>query len=98
MADETERTPVEHARLEAIRAYLRLAFADWQLTDNWDRGRDAHVFRLVRYPEPIHLLTVGRTLVEEKAPAEMARLLAARGVAQALRDAPAHRVLLTSPG
>ena len=82
--------------IDSIRDYLRLAFRDWQLRNDWDHERDAHVFRLARHPAPIHLLTVPRALVEDNGPAQMIRLLASRGVAQALRAAPAHRVCLTT--
>lgn len=92
-----KRALAEEERLESIRAYLRLAFPDWQLTDDWNPRRDAHVFRLVRHPEPIHLLMVGRRVLEGNAPAQMVRLLSARGIARALREAPAHRVLLATP-
>jgi hypothetical protein len=80
--------------LESIREYLRNAFPDWTVIDALDNGRDAHVFRISRPREPIHVLTVHRQVLEDHTPAELVRLLAERRVAQAMRDAPVHRVLL----
>lgn len=91
------RARTKEARLESIRAYLRRAFPGWQLSDAREPRRDAHFFRLARPGEPLHLLTVHGNVLDKNAPADLLRLLTARGVGRALREAPGHCVLLAKP-
>ena len=81
-----------------MRRYLRAAFADWELADQWDWAREAHSFRLVSHQQPVHLLKVSRELLDDNEPARISAILAASSVAAALRATPGHRLLLTSDG
>ena len=90
--------PVAEERLAPIRQYLAQAFPDWELADQWDGNREAHTFRLEKHREPIHLLKVSRELLDDNQPAEIAAIIAGRGVADALRQFPTHRLLLTTRG
>ena len=90
--------PVSEERLEPVRAYLRQAFPDWELADQWDGDLEAHSFRLYRHREPVHLLKVSRNVLDDNRPEELSAMLGNRNTAQALRQAQAHRLILTSNG
>jgi len=90
--------PVPEERLEPIREYLRHAFPQWELADQWDGHHEAHSFRLTRAGNPVHLLKVSREFLEDNEPAEIAAITEGRGVAAVLRQAAQHRVLLTNNG
>lgn len=90
--------PVPEERLERVRVYLRQAFPDWELADRWDGDHECHAFRLTKHREPVHLLRVSRTVLDDNQPEELSVLLAARGVINALREVEHHRLLLTTHG
>jgi hypothetical protein len=90
--------PVAEERLEPVRNYLRNAFPNWELADQWDGHREAHSFRLILHGEPVHLLKVSREFFEDSELAEIALIIEQRGVANALRHSAEHRVLLTNAG
>lgn len=90
--------PVPEERLEPVRNYLRLAFPQWELADQWDGQHEAHSFRLTRHRDPVHLLKVSREFLDDHQPAEIAAIIEQRRVANALRHSAQHRVLLTNAG
>ncbi|MGE3162554.1 MAG: hypothetical protein AB7K53_11020 [Burkholderiales bacterium] len=89
---------VAEDRLEAVRRYLHDVFPDWALAEGWDGEHEAHTFLLKKPHEPLHLLKVSRTVLDDFGPRKLAGLLEDRQVARALRKAEKHRVLLTARG
>ena len=89
---------IAEERLEAVRKYLHQVFPDWALAERWDGEREAHSFLLKKPREPVHLLKVSRALLDDCGPRKLAGLLEAKKVANALREARPHRLLLTERG
>lgn len=85
-------------RLDAVREYLREVFPDWALAERWDGEHEAHSFLLKKPSEPVHLLKVSRSVLDHCGPKKLAGLLEGHQVAQALRKAEKHRLLLTQRG
>ena len=85
-------------RLDAVRGYLREVFPDWALAESWDGDREAQNFLLKKPREPLHLLKVSRSVLDQCGPRKLAGLLEGYQVASALRKAEKHRVLLTQRG
>ena len=89
---------IAEERLEAVRAYLQRVFPDWALAERWDDDHEAHSFLLKKPHEPVHLLKVSRAVLDGCGPSKLAGLLEERHVADALRRAQSHRLLLTQRG
>jgi hypothetical protein len=89
---------ISKERLDAVRAYLREDFPDWALAESWDGDREAQNFLLKKPREPLHLLKVSRTVLDQCGPRKLAGLLEGHQVASALRRAEKHRLLLTQRG
>jgi hypothetical protein len=89
---------IAEERLEAVRKYLHQVFPDWALAERWDNDHEAHSFLLKKPREPVHLLKVGRDLLDDCGPRKLAGLLESNKVANALREARTHRLLLTVRG
>lgn len=89
---------IAEERLEAVRKHLLQVFPDWALAERWDSEREAHSFLLKKPREPVHLLKVSRTLLDDCGPGKLAGLLEVRQVASALRNARTHRLLLSERG
>jgi len=85
-------------RLDAVRNYLHEVFPDWALAESWDDDREAQNFLLKKPSEPLHLLKVSRAVLDDCGPRKLAGLLQGRQVANALRKAEKHRLLLTERG
>jgi len=85
-------------RLDAVRGYLREVFSGWALAESWDGEREAQNFLLKKPREPLHLLKVSRSVLDQCEPAKLAGLLQGYQVASALRKADKHRLLLTQRG
>jgi len=89
---------ISQERLEAVRGYLRGVFPDWALAESWDGDREAQNFLLKKPREPLHLLKVSRSVLERTAPSKLSIMLEGHQVANALRKAEKHRLLLTQRG
>lgn len=89
---------ISEERLEAVRQYLHRVFPDWLLAERWDGDREAHSFLLKKAREPVHLLKVSRAVLDDCAPRKILGLLEGHHVADALRRAQSHRLLLTARG
>jgi hypothetical protein len=89
---------ISKERLDAVREYLRQVFPDWALAESWDGDREAQNFLLKKPSEPLHLLKVSRAVLDDCGPRKLAGLLIGRQVANALRKAEKHRLLLTERG
>jgi hypothetical protein len=89
---------VAKERLDAVRNYLHEVFPDWALAESWDDDREAQNFLLKKPSEPLHLLKVSRAVLDDCGPRKLAGLLIGRQVANALRKAEKHRLLLTERG
>jgi len=85
-------------RLDAVRRYLHQVFPDWALAESWDDDREAQNFLLKKPREPLHLLKVSRSVLDQFGPRKLAGLLEGHQVANALRRADKHRLLLTQRG
>jgi len=85
-------------RLNAVRKYLHQVFPDWALAERWDGDHEAHAFLLKKPREPVHLLKVSRAVLDDCGPRQLAGLLKDRRVADALRKAQPHRLMLTARG
>jgi hypothetical protein len=89
---------IAEERLEAVRRYLHEVFPDWALAERWDGEHEAHSFLLKKPREPVHLLKVSRTVLDDCGPRKLVGLLEGHQVASALRKAEKHRLLLTQRG
>ncbi len=89
---------IAEERLEAVRRYLHQVFPDWALAERWDDDREAHSFLLKKPREPVHLLKVSRSVLDDCSARKIAGLLEGRQVALALRKAEKHRLMLTARG
>jgi hypothetical protein len=89
---------ISKERLDAVRAYLQQVFPDWALAESWDDDREAQNFLLKKPREPLHLLKVSRSVLDQCGPRKLAGLLEGHQVASALRSAEKHRLLLTQRG
>jgi len=89
---------IAEERLDAVRRYLHQVFPGWALAEAWDRDRDAHTFLLKKPREPVYLLKVSRTLLDDCGPRKLAGLLEGHQVAHALRKASHRRLLLSGRG
>jgi len=89
---------IAEERLEAVRRYLREVFPDWALAERWDGEHEAHSFLLKKPREPVHLLKVSRTVLDDCGPRKLVGLLEGHQVASALRKAEKHRLLLSQRG
>jgi len=89
---------IAEERLEAVRRYLHQVFPDWALAERWDDEHEAHSFLLKKPHEPVHLLKVSRTVLDDCGPRRLAGLLEGQQVASALRKAEKHRLLLSRRG
>ncbi|MGH8687353.1 MAG: hypothetical protein ACREVQ_06555 [Burkholderiales bacterium] len=89
---------ISEERLEAVREYLHRVFPDWALAERWDGDHEAHSFLLKKAREPVHLLKVSRTVLDGCGPRKIAVLLEGHHVADELRRAQSHRLLLTDHG
>ncbi len=85
-------------RVDAVRKYLHQVFPDWALAERWDGEHEAHSFLLKKAREPVHLLKVCRAVLDDNSPRKLAGLLEGRQVANALRKAEKHRLMLTERG
>jgi len=89
---------ISQERLDAVRGYLREVFPDWALAESWDDDREAQNFLLKKPREPLHLLKVSRSVLDQCGPRKLTGLLEGHQVADALRRAEKHRLLLTQRG
>ena len=89
---------IDEGCFEAVRSHLQQAFPDWRLDERWDSARATHTFRLTKHREPVHLLKVSREVLGDNRPNDLAAILKHQQVAQALRQADKHRLLLCSRG
>jgi len=89
---------IAEERLEAVRSYLHQLFPDWALAERWDGDYEAHTFLLKKPSEPLHLLKVSRAVFDDCGPRQLAGLLQNHHVADALRQAAKHRLLLSARG
>jgi hypothetical protein len=89
---------IAEERLEAVRRYLHEVFPDWALAERWDGEHEAHSFLLKKPREPVHLLKVSRTVLDDCGPRKLVGLLEGHQVASALRKAEKHRLLLSQRG
>ena len=89
---------IAEERLDAVREYLHRVFPDWALAERWDGDHEAHTFLLKKPREPVHLLKVSRAVLDDCGPRKLAGLLEGRQVANALRNAEKHRLMLTARG
>jgi hypothetical protein len=89
---------IAEERLDAVREYLHRVFPDWALAERWDGDHEAHTFLLKKPREPVHLLKVSRAVLDDFGPRKLAGLLEGRQVANALRNAEKHRLMLTARG
>ena len=89
---------IAEERLDAVRRYLHEVFPGWALAEQWDDDREAQTFLLKKPREPVHLLKVARAVLDDCGPRKLAGLLEGHQVANALRKAEKHRLLLTARG
>ncbi len=89
---------IAEERLDAVRKYLHHVFPDWAIAEGWDGDHEAHTFLLKKPREPVHLLKVSRTLLDDCGPRKLAGLLEGHQVAHALRKAAHHRLMLSARG
>lgn len=89
---------ISEERLEAVRRYLGEVFPDWALAERWDGDHEAHTFLLKKPREPLYLLKVSKSVLDNCGPRKLAGLLEGYQVAYALRKAEKHRLMLTARG
>lgn len=89
---------IAEERLEAVRRYLGEVFPDWALAERWDGDHEAHTFLLKKPREPLYLLKVSKSVLDDCGPRKLAGLLEGYQVAYALRKAEKHRLMLTASG
>jgi hypothetical protein len=89
---------IAEERLDAVREYLHQVFPDWALAERWDDEHEAHTFLLKKPREPVHLLKVSRSVLDDLGPRKLTGLLEGRQVASALRRSQNHRLMLTARG
>jgi hypothetical protein len=81
-------------KVEAIRKYLRVEFADYDLADEFDFERHAQTFRLIK-DSRICLITVSGSFINDHTTSELSRVLSYGNLKQYFADEKVSRIIIT---